>query len=91
MFWLVLGMTLAVALAVFVVGIVAVPARRAGRSMFTERGERLFRLSGDASPGPGRDAAKRGAGDRAANKAEKSAQKGAGVKAGSERAERRER
>lgn len=45
MFWLVLGMTLAVALAAFVVGIVALPARRAGRPTFTERGERVFRLS----------------------------------------------
>lgn len=49
-FWVVLGMILAVALAAFVLGVVALPARRAGRAVFTQRGERLFRVSG--GPGP---------------------------------------
>lgn len=53
MFWLVLGMTIAVALAAFVVGIVALPARRAGRPMFTERGERVFRVSRPDAPSGG--------------------------------------
>ena len=38
MFWIVLGMTLTVVLAAFVVGIVALPARRAGRPVLTTRG-----------------------------------------------------
>lgn len=54
MFWLVLGMTLAVALAAFVLGIVALPARRAGRPTFTERGERVFRLSDSDTQAPRR-------------------------------------
>lgn len=44
MFWLILAMLLAVALAVFVLGLVALPARRAGRAVFTPRGERVFRV-----------------------------------------------
>ena len=65
MLWIVLSMLLAVALAAFVMGIVAIPARRAGRSVLTERGERLFRVgaqrpaaakSGDAAPTPGEGA-----------------------------------
>lgn len=62
MFWLVLGMTLAVALAAFVVGIVALPARRAGRPLFTERGERVFRISDSQTAGSDSKAAEQGTG-----------------------------
>jgi len=39
---LVLGLFLCVALALAVVGLVAVPARRAGREVLTERGEEVL-------------------------------------------------
>lgn len=89
MFWLVLGMTLAVALALFVVGIVALPARRAGRSMFTPRGERLFRLSDDAPVGRSRGPVKRAAGEADATK--KTAKSGESASAGVARSERARR
>lgn len=72
MFWLVLGMMLAVALAGFVVGIVALPARRAGRPILTPRGERLLKL--------GDDYATRG-GDRAGAAAERARTMGERAKA----------
>lgn len=50
MFWLVLGMTLTVALAAFVVAIVAVPARRAGRPLLTARGEKIFHVGDTPAP-----------------------------------------
>lgn len=59
MFWIVLGMTLTVVLAAFVVGIVALPARRAGRPVLTTRGEKLFRV-GHAPPAPRAATAKDG-------------------------------
>jgi hypothetical protein len=49
---LVLGMLLSVGLAVAVVGVVAVPARRAGRDMLTPKGEDMVSMvrekTGDA-------------------------------------------
>lgn len=43
MAWLVLSMTIAVVLGLFVVAIVAVPARRSGRYVLTPRGEKAIR------------------------------------------------
>ena len=52
MFVLVLGMLLSVGLAMAVVGVVAVPARREGRDMLTPKGEEMVTLvwgkTGDA-------------------------------------------
>ncbi|TWP35593.1 hypothetical protein [Leekyejoonella antrihumi] len=41
MLWLILALLVSVVLAAVVVGLVAVPARREGRAMLTERGETL--------------------------------------------------
>ncbi|WP_265444279.1 hypothetical protein [Flexivirga meconopsidis] len=41
MLWLILALVVCVALAAVVVGLVAVPARREGRQVLTERGERM--------------------------------------------------
>ena len=48
MFWLVLGLTVAAALAAFVLMVVAIPALRDGRQILTPRGEKLFRVSTEA-------------------------------------------
>ena len=66
---LVLGLFLCVALALAVMGLVAVPARRAGREVLTERGEEVlgswrdrpllparFARAGNADDGDGPDA-----------------------------------
>lgn len=45
MFWLVLLMLVVVALGIFVIGVVAIPARRAGRALFTPRGRQVIRAS----------------------------------------------
>lgn len=42
MFWIVLGVTVAVAIAVCVLAMVAIPALRSRRSVLTPRGERVF-------------------------------------------------
>ena len=44
MFALVLGMLVSVALAVAVVGVVVVPARREGRDMLTPKGEEMMSM-----------------------------------------------
>lgn len=44
-FWLVLFMLIVLALGIFVIGVVAIPARRAGRALFTPRGHRVIRAS----------------------------------------------
>ncbi len=51
---LVLGMLLCVALALVVVALVAVPARRAGREVLTERGEEFLGSIRDRQLLPGR-------------------------------------
>ncbi len=51
---LVLGMLFCVALALGVVALVAVPARRAGREVLTERGEELLGSIRDRQLLPGR-------------------------------------
>lgn len=50
---LVLGLILCVALALVVVGLVAVPARRAGREVLTERGVEVLGSIRDRQPLPG--------------------------------------
>ena len=50
MFALVLGMMICLALALAVVGLVAVPARREGRQVFTHRGEELVEAVRDRRP-----------------------------------------
>jgi hypothetical protein len=54
---LVLGMLLCVALALVVMALVAVPARRAGREVLTERGEEFLGSIRDRQLLPGRSAA----------------------------------
>ena len=51
---LVLGLFLCVTLALAVVGLVAVPARRAGREVLTERGEEVLDSIRDRQLLPGR-------------------------------------
>ena len=51
---LVLGMLVSVALALVVVALVAVPARRAGREVLTERGEEVLESIRDRQLLPGR-------------------------------------
>ena len=51
---LVLGMLLCVALALVVMALVAVPARRAGREVLTERGEEFLGSIRDRQLVPGR-------------------------------------
>ncbi len=51
---LVLGMLLCVALALVVMALVAVPARRAGREVLTERGEEFIGSIRDHQLRPGR-------------------------------------
>ncbi|NNG39696.1 hypothetical protein HJ588_10480 [Flexivirga sp. ID2601S] len=47
MLWLILALVVCVALASVVVGLVAVPARREGRQVLTERGERMVNSVAD--------------------------------------------
>lgn len=54
---LVLGMLLCVALALVVMALVAVPARRAGREVLTERGEEFIGSIRDRQLLPGRSSA----------------------------------
>ncbi|MEO8851133.1 MAG: hypothetical protein ABI360_05330 [Allobranchiibius sp.] len=42
MLWLVVALVICLALSAVVVGLVAVPARREGRQVLTERGERML-------------------------------------------------
>lgn len=49
MIWLVLGMTAAIVLSAVVIGIVALPALRDGRSLLTERGERFFHVASEST------------------------------------------
>jgi hypothetical protein len=58
---LVLGMLLCVAIALVVMALVAVPARRAGREVLTERGEEFLGSIRDRQPLPGRSTASDGA------------------------------
>lgn len=52
MFALVFAMLICLALALAVVGLVAVPARRDGREVFTHRGEELMGAVKDRRPRP---------------------------------------
>lgn len=47
MLWLILALVVCVALASAVLGMVAVPARREGRPLLTERGERVVNSVSD--------------------------------------------
>ena len=60
---LVLGMLLCVALALVVMALVAVPARRAGREVLTERGEEFLGSIRDRQPLPVRSTAEPDDGD----------------------------